>query len=460
MPKRFFMTPAAMAAFVLAGCGTLEPPVPEANPETPAQWPIPASGGESSADVGWREFFRDPRLETLIERALENNRDLRVAALNVQRARSFYRIQRSERLPSVNAQGGLNRAEYDGPFPDVETYSAQIGVASFELDLWGRVRHLSDAALQQYFAVEENRRSVQISLIAEVANTYLALAADRELKRIAEATLGTFQEALELTQRQHELGAASALEVAQSRTLVANARADAALFDGFIAQDINALTLLVGSPIDESLLPKGFDIDASGVNPLPVGLPSEVLLRRPDIMAAEHRLLAANANIGAARAAFFPSITLTGGVGTASNEFSDLFGSSTGFWTFMPQITLPIFQGGRLRANRDVAVAERDIALAQYEFAIQNGFREVADALALTETLARRRAALQDMVKAASDTQELSNVRYRAGQVSYLTLLDSQRTLYSAQQALLQTLLDEQANRINLYRVLGGGWRE
>ncbi len=456
-----------LAALLLGGCATLEPELPTAEPQIPVDWPMPAEGeaigGDERAlavaDVGWRDFFTDPALETLISRALENNRDLRTAVLNVERARAFYRIRRADRLPAVGASGSLIRSGGDR-VPEVEEYRAELGLASFEIDLFGRVRHLSHAALQEYFATEEARRGAQISLIAELANAWLTLAADQELERIAQATVASFEEELELTIRRRELGAASALEVNQARTIVANARADAALFAGQVARDRNALTLLVGGPIEPELLPETFDPDVSGLNAAPAALPSEVLLRRPDIQRAEYALLAANANIGAARAAFFPSITLTAAIGSASGELSGLFGDGTGVWSFLPRINVPIFQGGRLRANRDIAVAERDIALAQYEQAIQAGFRDVADALALSWTLRDRRLALEDMVESATETHALSQERYRAGQVSYLTLLDAQRTLYNARQALVSTQVQEQANRVNLYRVLGGGWRE
>ncbi|MFP4283013.1 MAG: efflux transporter outer membrane subunit [Opitutales bacterium] len=457
MSKWSLTSSALAAALLLAGCGTLEPPVPTAQPQIPAAWPEATEGETTTARLDWRGFFADPALETVIEQALANNRDLRVAVLNVERARALYRIQRADRVPSVGAAGTLTRTGGDSA-PEVETYGAEVGLASFELDLFGRVRSLSDAALQQYFATEEARRSAQLTLVAEVANAWLMLAADQELLGIAEATLENFEEALELTQRRQDLGAASALEVSQARTSVANARADVALFAGQVAQDRNALALLVGAPVEAAWLPEAFVPEVMGIAPAPAGLPSKTLLRRPDIVRAEHELLAANANIGAARAAFFPSISLTASAGTASSELSGLFGAGTGVWSFLPRIDVPVFQGGRLRANRDAAIAERDIALALYERSIQAGFRETADALTLSWTLHDRRAALEEMVAAAARTEEISEERYRAGQVDYLTLLDAQRTLYGARQMLVQTQLREQANRVELYRALGGGW--
>lgn len=462
----------AGAVFALvAGCATLEPELPVADAAVPAEWPLPpttsgalaAPVGETMpaaaavADIGWRDFFVDPRLAELIGRALANNRDLRVSMLDVERARALYRIQRAGLWPSASidaaaSRGGGNRAQ-----PDI--YSVGVG-AAWELDFFGRVRSLNDAALQRYFALDNARRSAQLSLISEIANAWLTLAADREALRVAQAALGNRQEALALTERRHEYGAVSGLDLSQAQTSVETARTDASRFAGLAAQDLNALTLLVGAPIEESLLPTRFDVQASGIGALPSGLPSEVLLRRPDVMQAEHLLRAANANIGAARAAFFPSISLTASLGTASNELSGLFGAGSRFWTFVPQASLPIFQAGRLRANLAVAQADRDIALASYERSIQSGFREVSDALALTRTLAEQKESQRALVAAAQNAEELSRARYEAGRDSYLVLLDAQRTLYLAQQSLVATQLAEQVNRVALYKVLGGGWYE
>jgi multidrug efflux system outer membrane protein len=278
--------------------------------------------------------------------------------------------------------------------------------------------------------------------------------------RLAEATLKTREESHALTEKRHDLGAISALDVNQSRTQVESARADLSRYAGQVAQDLDALNLLVGGPVEATLLPAGFNEEVTGLEALPAELPSEVLLRRPDVLQAEHLLRAANANIGAARAAFFPSITLTGTVGTASNELSSLVNGGASTWSFIPQVNLPIFEGGRLRSNLDSAHVDRDIALAQYERSIQQGFREVADALALTTTLSTQRAALQELVNAAARAEELSRARYEAGRDSYLVRLEAQRTLYVAQQALITTRLAEQSNRVTLYKVLGGGWQE
>ncbi|ATE70439.1 efflux transporter outer membrane subunit [Lysobacter capsici] len=473
-----FSIHALALAIMLAttGCLSLAPKVPTADAAIPGEWPLPPTtqaftgatpavdGSQPAAagtvaDIGWRDFFTDQNLETLIGRALENNRDLRVAVLNVEKARAQYRIQRADRVPGVSAIGQLQRSGGDNQ-PVTDAYTAGLGITNFELDLFGRVRNLSQSALQRYFAEEEARRSAQLSLIGEVANAYLTLAADRELLSVSEATLKNQQSAYDLTEKRRELGAVSGLEVSQARTQVEQARADAARYAGQVAQDINALNLLVGEPVDPALLPQRLTDEVSGVGALPSGLPSEVLLRRPDVLQAEHNLLAANANIGAARAAFFPSISLTGLFGSASTELSGLFDSNTRAWSVNPVINIPIFQGGKLRAGLASAKADQQIALAQYEKAIQSGFRDVADALALTKTLAEQRQAQEALVEAASRADQLSTARYKAGRDSYLNQLDAQRTLYGAQQGLVTTRLSEQTNRVTLYKVLGGGWNE
>ncbi|WP_279631894.1 efflux transporter outer membrane subunit [Luteimonas yindakuii] len=467
------LTLALTVALAASGCATLEPPLPQVTPAIPAEWTSTPGTGSSTtgdvaadadavdsavSDIGWRDFFADPRLQALIGQSLDHNRDLRVAVLNVERARAQYRIQRAARVPSLGAGAELLRTGGDAPVNDA--YSVGLGVAGFELDLFGRVHNLGAAALQQYLATEEAQRSAQLALVAEVAAGWLTLAADQELLRIAEATLRSREASLSLAERRHALGGASALDVNQARTLVETARADAARYAGQVARDVNALTLLAGGPVDPALLPDAAVPQVAVAAPLPAGLPSDVLLRRPDIMAAEHGLRAANAHIGAARAAFFPSITLTGSVGTASNELSGLFDSGTRTWSFMPAVNIPIFQGGRLRAALGMATADRDIALAQYEQSIQAGFREVSDALALQTSLDGQIAAGERLLDAATRTLELSQARYDAGLDSHLQLLDAQRGQYAALQGLVAVRLAGQVNQVSLYKALGGGWRE
>lgn len=462
------LTPSAMAlavALTLGGCGLLQPELPQAQPNIPTAWPEPPAadpGAVAASSIGWREFFTDPKLVQIIATALVNNRDLREAAMNVERTRALYQVQRADRLPSVGLSATGERTGGSGAIaaatPDV--YSAGLGISTFELDLFGRVHNLSEAALQQYLAQEEARRAVQITLIGEIANVYITLAADIESQRVAQATLDDQRALLELIVKRQAIGAASGLEVEQARTTVEVARADAAQFAGLVATGRNQLALLAGAPVEAALLPSGFDVAVSGLAPVPAELPSTVLLRRPDVRQAEYLLRSANANIGAARAAFFPSITLTGSYGSASDELDGLFESGTRLWRFAPSVNLPIFQGGRLTAQLGVATADRDISLARYEKSIQSGFRDVADALALTRTLDARRAARQSLLDAAQRTHSLSKARYDRGLDSYLVLLDAQRTLYSAQLGLIAAQLAEQDNRIRLYRVLGGGWNE
>ncbi|AIF48495.1 efflux transporter outer membrane subunit [Dyella japonica] len=462
MTKPILTACCAAIALVIGGCVNMAPKLPAAQADIPAVWPLPeaAAGVPGRAsDIGWRQFFTDPKLAHLIELSLDNNRDLRVAILNVEKARAQYRIQRADRVPSINVVGQSTRTGGSGQAVSDQA-SVELGTANFELDLFGRVHSLSTAALERYLAQDESRRSAQLSLIAEVANAYLTLAADQESLKVAQATRDNQEASFHLTQQRHALGAASQLDLSQAQTTVESARADMARYAGQVAQDTNALRLLVGAPLDESLLPDGLNGGVTMLGALPAGLPSDVLLRRPDILQTEHLLRAANADVGAARAAFFPSIQLTGSAGTASTGLSGLFKGGSGAWTFMPQITVPIFQGGRLTAQLAGAKADQQIALAQYEKAIQTGFREVADALVLTGTLADQRQAQEALESAAARADELSRARYRAGRDSYLESLVTQRALYSAQQQLIATRLAEQTNRVTLYKVLGGGWNE
>lgn len=465
MRNILWQTPTLALALFAAGCASLEPPAPPLPfpaPAVPTQWPVPIEAASlparAAADIGWREFFGDPKLQTLIARALANNRDVRVAILNIEKACAQYRMQRAGQLPWVG--GSVSSEHIGGEVPSSNSYSAGVGVTAFELDLFGRARTLTEIALQQYFAQEATRRSTEVVLVGEIANLYLTLAIDQDRWRLSQATLKNYQESATLIEKRYSLGAVSGLDVEQIRTQVQSARVDVARYEGQIAADINALTLLVGAPVEPALFPDKPDDPIAGFVVPPPGLPSETLLRRPDIQAAELRLQAANANIRIARAAFFPSITLTGSVGLASTELSELFGGNSLLWSFMPKLTVPIFQAGRLEANLASTVADRDIALAQYEKSIQTGFREVADALAAASTLVRQYEAQTALVEAATRAESLSRLRYQAGRDSYLGLLDAQRTLYAAQQGLLATYLAAQINRVTLYKVLGGGWKE
>ncbi len=454
---------------LLAGC-TMAPRYQRPDAPVAAGWPegaaYPATEQAveaSAAETPWRSFFVDPQLQALIAQALENNRDLRVAVLNIERSRAQYRIERSGLLPGIDATGNARnqRVAQDlsgtGASEIVRQYDATLGVSAYELDLFGRVRSLKDQALQQYLATEQAQRSVQISLVSEVAITYLSLAADSERLQLARETLANQQAAFDLVQRRFDAGVASALDLNQARTSVDAARVDIARFTTLVAQDVNALTLVVGAPLAAELLPAALAPELAGLQDITPGLPSEVLLARPDILQAEHRLQAANANIGAARAAFFPRITLTSSIGTGSNELSGLFEPGSRTWLFAPQVTLPIFNAGSNRAKLKVANVDRDIALALYEKAIQAAFKEVADALAQRGTIEEQLAAQQSLTDTDAESYRLSRARYDKGVDSYLSVLDSQRALYSAQQNLIGTRLTRLTNLVTLYKVLGGG---
>ncbi|MBN2371898.1 MAG: efflux transporter outer membrane subunit [Vicinamibacteria bacterium] len=451
----------ASAALVLGAC-TMIPKYNRPAAPVPANFP----GADATAteplphDLPWQEFFTDERQRAVIEQTLANNRDLRVATLNVEKVRALYRIQRSELSPTLGVQASGERQRSPGrDGEDAKTsslYTVAAGVSAWELDLFGRVRSLRAAALQQYFASEQARRGAKVALVAAVAQTYLTLAADSEGLRLSQATLEAQQSSLAMFQRSRELGVASDLELRQVQTQVEAVRADVARYKGLEAVDRNALQLIVGAPLDPALLPDSVAA-VSAPRAISAGLSSDVLLRRPDILAAEHQLRAANANIGAARAAFFPRIALTAGVGTVSDELSGLFGSGTGTWSFAPQITAPLFAGGAIKAGLDASKAEREIAVARYEKAIQQAFAEVSNALKLRSTLVEQREAQEALVEALADTHRLSDARYKAGIDSYLGVLVAQRSLFAAQQALVGVRLAEQANLITLYKVLGGG---
>ena len=456
----------ALATTVLGAC-SLIPAFERPAAPVPASFPLTAAAADAAqADaIVWRDYFADARLRELIALALDNNRDLRVAVLNIERSRAQYGIQRAALFPSIAAGGGQNAQRVPGDLnasgePVVSRqYSANLGFASYELDFFGRVRSLEEQALQTYLGTEQARRSAQISLIAEVANTWLRRAADQERLALARRTLETRQKSLDLTQRSFDAGAVSALDLHQAETLLQTARADAARTVALVAQDENALALLVGTGVPAERLSDGLDQAVASVAELPAGVPSEVLSRRPDVVQAEYALRAANASIGAARAAFFSSISLTANVGTASASLDGLFASGSRAWSFMPQIRLPIFEAGRLQASLDVAEIQRDINVAQYEKAIQSAFREVADALAERATLAEQLDAQRKLVDAATKSFELSEARYKAGVDSYLGLLEAQRSLYGAEQALIAARLSDASNRVTLYKVLGGGWQ-
>ncbi|THF67573.1 efflux transporter outer membrane subunit [Pseudothauera nasutitermitis] len=458
---------ALYCALALAGCASLAPeyqrpeaPVP-GHFSTPSQADATGSAGLDRADAGlrpWREVFIDPRLQQVVDLALANNRDLRVAVLNIEKSRAQYRIQGAEQWPSIQAAGGQSAARTTSG-GTTRSYSAEVGLSNWELDLFGRVQSLRDEALETFLATAETQRSTRLSLLAEVAGQWLSMAAYQQQSALAQQTLQSQQRSLALTRFRHQEGMVSGVDLASVQASVESARADVASYDTSLAQARNALSLLVGAPVPDALLPvpqDAFDILVA-LAPIPAHLSSSVLLQRPDVLAAEHNLKAANANIGAARAAFFPSVSLTASTGVGSSSLSALFNGAQRIWSFVPSITVPIFNAGALRAELDVATISRDISVAEYELAIQTAFREVADALDERARIDERLAAQRALVEATQRSHTLADARWREGVDSSLEALSAQRTLYSAQQTLITLMLNEATNRVTLYKVLGDG---
>ena len=459
-------------------------------------------------DLAWRDFVRDERLRKVVALALDNNRDLRTAVINIREARALYRVQRADLFPTVNGGtsltrqhspaglGGVGAVSTGGTTTagtgstvgsgtatsgtsagtgagvggagstsvssfggDYTIYSASLGVSAYELDLWGRVRNLTKQAFEQVLAAGENRRAVQISLIGEVATDWLNYAADLQRGRVDEDTVKADQQSLDITRARFDRGIASELDVRQAETALEQARTDLLAATTLAAQDLNALTLVVGAPVPADLLPEGQDTLPSTLADVPTGLSSAVLLERPDVLQAEHVLKGYNADIGAARAAFFPTVSLTTSVGSTSLSLGDLFAPGTGTWTVAPSLTLPIFDGGRNRGNLQYVRAERDAAVASYEKTVQTAFREASDALAQRGTAVAQISSQERLVDAAAGSLTLSQARYRTGIDPFLNTLDAQRTLLSAQQGLIAARLQRAVNLVTLYRTLGGGVR-
>lgn len=462
---------ATALAFSLAACNMApkyvrpDLPVPVTSPSGPVDEPA-GTAAEVSADTAWQDFFTDPRLVQVIQTALANNRDLRIAVANIEQARAQYRVQRADLLPTIGANGSATYQ--DQPFAQpaaggaaasgrTDIYTASVGVSAWEIDLFGRVRNLSQAAQESYFAAVENRNAAQISLIAETATAWLTLAADQERLRIAQELEKTFGRTLDLTRARFAKGIASELEVRQAQTSYDQARSDIASATTLVAQDRNALDLLAGTSLPVELLPASLPESDVTLANLPADLPSTLLLRRPDIAAAEHRLKAANANIGAARAAFFPTISLTAAFGTMSLGLSNLFKSGSDYWSVAPSASLPIFDFGRNAGNLRYSRATYDAMVATYEKNVQTGFREVADALARRATMTSQLEAHMSLRDSARVGYRLSEARFRAGVDGFLTTLDSQRTLYGAEQTLVTTRLIRATNMVEIYRAIGGG---
>lgn len=458
------LTAAAVSTLMLAGCMSFipkyeQPAAPVAPTYPPELTPAGAPGAEAAASIEWQRFFADPRLKRLIELSLQNNRDLRVAILNIEQARASYQIRRADELPSVG--GGVAAQRQAGANGGlVNSYAVGLQVTGFELDFFGRVRSLSQAALSQYLATEEARKTAQISLVSGVATSYISLLADDELLRVTRDTLASREDSFRLTKLRFDNGVSSEVDLRQAEQLLETAKASLAQTQRQKALDENALTLLVGQPLPTDLPAPLKLAQQQSVADLPAGLPSDLLIRRPDVLSAEQQLLSANANIGAARAAFFPRISLTANAGTASSELSRLFKSGTFALTGTATLLQPIFDAGRNQANLEVAKVNKDIAIAQYEKAIQTAFREVADSLAGRATLGEQLRAQSAVANAAQVSFKLADLRYKNGASSYFDVLDAQRTLFTAQQATVQTQALQVQNLVTLYKVLGGGWTE
>ncbi len=474
MTNRFPLLLALAASTALSACNLApkyarpEPAVPAALPQG-GVYPAAATDAPDISKIGWRDFFVDDRLRRVIQLGLDNNQDLRLAAANVLQAQAQYRAQRADLFPAIGVSGTgtyTNTAQFaasaggalgGGGVQDVQNFSVSGGITSFELDLFGRVRNLSRAAQEQYFASTEAQRATRVSLIGEIASAWLTLASDREQLAIAQNTLQAFQQSLELTRAQFRIGTASELESRQAETNYESARNDVATAQTRIAQDINALQLLTGAPVAAELLPETLGDAKATIDALPGNVPSEVLLRRPDVLQAEHQLIAQNANIGAARAAFFPSLSLTATAGSIASTIGKLFGSGTDTYAVSPTASLSIFNFGKNQANLAYSRASRDAAVATYQRTIQTAFREVADALAQRGTIDEQLRAQSARANAAEVAARLSDARYRAGVDSFLTALDSQRSAYAAEQQLVTTRLTRATNLVTLYRTLGGG---
>ncbi|MDR0587640.1 MAG: efflux transporter outer membrane subunit [Burkholderiales bacterium] len=456
--------PLLLSAALLSGCAYLTPSYERPDAPVADQWSIEGlaaapSGNQTARLTPWRAFFGNADLQQLIETALQNNRDLRVTALNVERVQALYRIQRADQFPTLaGVASGQGQGSYSDNIPTTHAYSVGLGVSSFELDLFGRVASLKNQALESYLSSESALKSARIALIANVANAYYNLIADREHLKVSRETLKNQRDSYQLIKTRYDHGVASELALRQAQMTMESSRVDVASYSTKVAQDVNALVLLLGTKGLPKVLTGEMVVEIGEMPALNLGeVPSDVLKQRPDIISAEHSLKAAYANIGAARAAFFPRIALTAQTGYASNALSGLFDAGTSAWSFAANLTLPIFDTGRNLANLDAANVGRDIAVAEYERAIQVAFREVSDALAQRATIDEQLDAQTALFDAAQASQKLSTARYEKGVDSYLNVLDAERSMYSARQGLVNLQLAKQVNQIMLYKALGGG---
>lgn len=448
----------------LGGCN-LAPKYVAPTPAVPTSWPVgdPALKANEAAlpSLGYRDVFRDVRLQALIDRGLSNNQDIRLAVANITSARGLYRVQRAALLPTVAAsasathRGGSNTGNANAA-GEMTVFNANVGASAFEIDLFGRVRNLSNAALNRYYATEAAARTVRLTMVADIADAYFTLAADRTLLGIARDTANSAERSVTLTRARLQGGIAPRTDLRQAETILATAQSDLANLTTIVQQDRNALDLLVGSPVADAELPASIESIENSVTPVPAGLDSSILLRRPDIVEAEFRLRAANAQIGAARAAFFPRISLTSVAGFASTALSSLFTSGAFNYSIAPSASLPLFDGGANSGNLANARGQFDAATATYQKTIQVAFRDVANALARRATIADQIQAQSTLEAAASDTARLTEARYRGGVASFLESLDAQRSLYSARRSYTSTRLVRASNLVDLYRSIGG----
>jgi multidrug efflux system outer membrane protein len=456
----------ALLATASLGACSMAPHYVRPDLPVPPSWPVGDAylkqNEAALPSIAYRDIFRDARLQSLIGQALTNNRDLRVAAANIAAARAQYHIQRAELLPEVDATGGYRHASANPTAAAVGTsnggnsFSADLGITSFEIDLFGRVRSLTTAAQDRYFETEAAARATRLTLVGDIATAWLTYASDKSLLKIARDTATSAQSSVALTSARLKGGVAPRTDLAQAQIILQTAQSDVAQQTTALAQDINALQLLVGAPVDPTLLPDSIGEAAKTVAELPAGLDSGILLRRPDVVQAEYELRAANAEIGAARAALFPRISLTALLGVASSGLSNLFTSGAFNTSVAPSVSYPIFRAGAGKAGVRQSEAQRDAALATYEKSIQTAFREVSDALARRGTITSQTKAQEALTAAASDNYRLSDARYRGGIDTFLQSLDAQRSLYSAQQTLVATRLTAATNLVTLYRTLGG----
>ncbi|MCX5591670.1 efflux transporter outer membrane subunit [Alcaligenes endophyticus] len=465
---RFILSSSALVGLLALSACSFTPKYERPQMPVSAQYPQAEAAGNgqvAAVDLGWREFFTDQRLQALIALALENNRDLRLATQRIEEARAQYGVVSSDRLPTIGVMAAEQATRYPeaarpaGPgSPSVSrSFQAGVGISSFELDFWGRVKNLSEAAYQQYLATEQAQRTAHLTVVAMTAESYFRLRAAQEMQKLMRHTLKSRTESLRLVQTSYDNGVASSLDLNQAKVQYSTVLSDMAAAERSEKQAENALRLMLGTEIPDDM-PAAADFTRAQLLPhLPVGLPSELLERRPDIIAAEMQLKAANANIGAARAAFFPNVTLTGLLGFLSPQLGGLFSSDNRYWQFQPQIVMPLFSGGT-RGRLQVAEAQRDMAVTQYEKTIQTAFREVADSLAGEATYSGQIDALSDVEKAASETVRLANLRYEVGVDSFLQVQTAEISLYGTRQAYIQTGLASLLNRVELYKALGGGW--